>query len=32
VRPTRIEELGEVKGLGPAKLASYGETLLRLLT
>ena len=31
VRPTRIEELGEVKGVGPAKLASYGETLLRLL-
>jgi ATP-dependent DNA helicase RecQ len=30
-RPTRIEELGEVKGVGPAKLATYGETLLRLL-
>ena len=31
VRPARIEELTEVKGIGPAKLASYGEVLLRLL-
>ena len=31
VRPTRIEQLTEVKGVGPAKLATYGETLLRLL-
>ena len=31
IRPTRLEQLGEVKGVGPAKLATYGETLLRLL-
>jgi ATP-dependent DNA helicase RecQ len=30
-RPERIEELAEVKGVGPAKLAAYGEALVRLL-
>ncbi|HEU5040793.1 MAG TPA: ATP-dependent DNA helicase RecQ [Gemmatimonadales bacterium] len=30
-RPTRMDELEAVKGVGPAKLATYGEALLRLL-
>ena len=30
-RPTTLDAMGAVKGVGPAKLASYGEALLRLL-
>jgi ATP-dependent DNA helicase RecQ len=30
-RPRGLDELARVKGLGPAKLAAYGEDLLRLL-
>ena len=31
VRPAGVEELSRVKGIGPAKLAAYGEELLRLI-
>ena len=31
LRPASLEALGGVKGVGPAKLASYGASLLRLL-
>jgi ATP-dependent DNA helicase RecQ len=30
-RPVVAEDLGRVKGVGPAKLAAYGEELLRLI-
>ncbi len=30
-RPTRSEQLAQVRGIGPAKLAAYGEALLALL-
>ena len=30
-RPSSLEELGEVPGIGPAKLEAYGEVLLELL-
>jgi ATP-dependent DNA helicase RecQ len=30
-RPEGIDELGRIKGIGPAKLAAYGDALLRLL-
>jgi ATP-dependent DNA helicase RecQ len=30
-RPSRLEDLVSVKGVGPSKLAAYGEDLLRLL-
>jgi ATP-dependent DNA helicase RecQ len=30
-RPAAAEELAKVKGVGPAKLAAYGEELLRLI-
>jgi ATP-dependent DNA helicase RecQ len=30
-RPSAAEELARVKGVGPAKLAAYGEELLRLI-
>ncbi|HEX6106879.1 MAG TPA: ATP-dependent DNA helicase RecQ [Gemmatimonadales bacterium] len=30
-RPESLDDLGGVKGVGPAKLAAYGESLLRLL-
>jgi ATP-dependent DNA helicase RecQ len=31
LRPAAAAELGRVKGVGPAKLAAYGEELLRLI-
>ena len=31
VRPNGAAELGRIKGVGPAKLAAYGEELLRLI-
>jgi ATP-dependent DNA helicase RecQ len=31
-RPFDREGLRQVKGIGPAKLASYGDTLLRIIT
>ena len=31
IRPGSIEELAEVKGVGPAKLERYGEEIVRLL-
>ena len=31
VRPASLDQLALIKGIGPAKLASYGETLLRLI-
>ena len=30
-RPDGLDDLGKIKGIGPAKLAAYGEELLRLL-
>ena len=30
-RPSSLEELGEVPGIGPAKLEAYGQVLLELL-
>jgi hypothetical protein len=30
-RPATMDALDGVKGVGPAKLASYGDALLRLL-
>ena len=30
-RPSSPDELAKVKGVGPAKLAAYGEELLRLI-
>ena len=30
-RPGALDELAKIKGVGPAKLATYGEDLLRLL-
>jgi ATP-dependent DNA helicase RecQ len=30
-RPAVTDELARVKGVGPAKLAAYGEELLRLI-
>ena len=31
-RPASADELARIKGVGPAKLAAYGEALLRLMT
>jgi ATP-dependent DNA helicase RecQ len=31
VRPAGEDELARIKGIGPAKLAAYGEALLKLL-
>ncbi|MEZ0336481.1 MAG: HRDC domain-containing protein [Gemmatimonadales bacterium] len=30
-QPAAVDELSRVKGIGPAKLAAYGEELLRLI-
>jgi ATP-dependent DNA helicase RecQ len=30
-RPGSADELARIKGVGPAKLAAYGEALLRLM-
>jgi ATP-dependent DNA helicase RecQ len=31
-RPAGAEELARIKGIGPAKLAAYADTLLRLMS
>jgi ATP-dependent DNA helicase RecQ len=30
-RPAELADLAQIKGIGPAKLAAYGEALLKLL-
>jgi superfamily II DNA helicase RecQ len=31
MRPTREDELGQIKGVGASKLARYGEGVLRVV-
>jgi ATP-dependent DNA helicase RecQ len=31
-RPSTPDELARIKGIGPAKLAAYGDALLRLMS
>ena len=31
-RPRSLADLGEISGIGPAKLAAYGEAILKVLS